>query len=271
MGKFDEAQELIKAASLLREAFHSVDHERLPRPVRLSAGEAQLSLICFPSFSPVAGPHEYARFAAHLRGISDVWALLQPGFATGESLPASVEALAAVHAETVMQCAGTKPFVLLGRSAGGWVAHAVAQRLEALGTPPVAVVLLDTSSPAHMMESPAGADVAKAMVSRESKFDLLSDNRLSAMGAYVRIFDGWNPDRITAPTMLVRATEYILGTGTDGLDDDKWRSRWELSDNSVDVVGNHFTMLEEHSANTARVVWDRLTTGITSLQESYQR
>src|SRR6185437_16889124 len=100
--------------------------------------------ICFPSVTPAAGPHEYARFASHFRDLRAVTVLPEPGFVKGELMPASIEAMARCHAESVRRCATDAPFVLAGRSAGGWIAHIVADELRRLGTPPAGIVLLDT-------------------------------------------------------------------------------------------------------------------------------
>uniref|UniRef100_A0AAU3HM95 Acyltransferase domain-containing protein n=1 Tax=Streptomyces sp. NBC_01393 TaxID=2903851 RepID=A0AAU3HM95_9ACTN len=251
LGKFDEAQEVLKAASLLQEQFRTPAEGVLPEPVRLATGPEDGDgpvLVCFPSFSPVAGPHEYARFAAYFRDVRDVWALPEPGFVGGESLPADVTALAEAHAEAALRCAAGRPFVLVGRSAGGWVAHAVAQRLEELGSPAVAMVLLDSSSPSAMQNSPAATEMAKAMLDRENTFDLLSDERLSAMGGYIRVFEGWEPRGLATRTLLIRASEHFAQEAPEG---DDWRADWEFADDRLDVPGNHFTILEDLSHSTA--------------------
>ncbi|WP_420856478.1 type I polyketide synthase [Streptomyces mangrovisoli] len=299
LGKFDEAQEVLKAASLLQAQFAAPEEGVLPAPVRLASGpvgaegvdasggaDDEPVLVCFPSFSPVAGPHEYARFAAWFRGVRDVWALPQPGFVGGESLPATVAALARAHAEGVLRVAAGRPFVLVGRSAGGWVAHAVGRLLEELGSPAKALVLLDSSSPAAMQKSPAGNDMAKAMLDRENTFDLLSDERLSAMGGYIRVFEGWQPEALATSTLLIRASEHF-GAESDppgGAESDQhhdtesaaaapadarrsaaadWRADWEFADARLDVPGNHFTILEDFSHSTAEAAeqWLRALTG----------
>ncbi|MGC5413393.1 thioesterase domain-containing protein, partial [Streptomyces sp. DT225] len=76
---------------------------------------------------------------------SDAWkvaALAHPGFSPGEPLPESVRVLAELHARTVHELAEGAPLLLVGRSAGGWVAHEVAAALERMGETPIGVVLL---------------------------------------------------------------------------------------------------------------------------------
>ena len=64
------------------------------------------------------------------------------------------------------------------------------------------------------------------------------------------------------PTLLVRATEPITGLATDG----DWRAHWPVPHTTVEVPGNHFTMLEDHAAATARAVhkWVATLWGATS-------
>ncbi|MFC7331346.1 type I polyketide synthase [Marinactinospora rubrisoli] len=256
-GRIAEATHLLEAASRIRPAFHRTRLPDPPDPVRLARGGTGPALVCLPSFSPVAGPQEYARFAAHFRGDRDVLALREPGFADGEPLPADLDALARLQAEAVRRHLGTAPFVLVGRSASGWLAHAVTGELAETGPAPAALVLLDSSSPEHMERTGLGDAMGGAMVDRESDADLLSDVKLSAMGCYSRIFAGWRPRPVTTPTLLVRAGEPFAGIDPDG----EWRSFWEPPHTAVDVPGDHFSILEDHSATTAQAVAAWLTTG----------
>jgi hypothetical protein len=50
--------------------------------------------------------------------------------------------------------------------------------------------------------------------------------------------------------LLLRATE-PLDEGQVGTD---WRSRWETATSTVDVVGNHFTILESEVGATAEAI-----------------
>jgi surfactin synthase thioesterase subunit/acyl carrier protein len=267
-GKFAEAEELLRIAARIQPSFAEPADADVPRPVRLASGPAEPVLICFPSFSPVAGPHEYARLSARFRAERDVLALPQPGFRQGQSLPESVHALASAHAEGVIRCAEGRSFALVGRSAGGWIAHAVAGRLAQLGGPaPVGLVLIDSSAPEHLERSPFGTAMAKSMLERESQFDLLSDDRLAAMGAYSTIFAGWSarPHPRPVPTLLLRARdpfdpELDAMSAACGVD---WRARWDQPHVVKEVPGNHFTVLEDEADTTAEALaaWLPTVTG----------
>ncbi|MFD0350624.1 alpha/beta fold hydrolase [Kitasatospora aburaviensis] len=165
-----------------------------PAPVRLARGTAGPRFFCFPSFASRSGAHQYARLAAAFDGRHELWALPAPGFAAGERLPADLDALVRLHAEDVERLAADEPFVLLGHSAGGWIAHAVATYLEKLGTAPVSVVLLDSYRPGSAILPRIQAEIAKLLTGGQLPADqLLDDTCLTAMGGYARLFESWQP------------------------------------------------------------------------------
>ena len=247
-GRIVEGASLIMMASGLRPAFQdAADLERIPAPVRLARGPAAEVLVCFPAFSAVSGPHEYARFASSLRNQRDVLVLPQPGFGDGELLPASLDALARMQAEAVLKAAEGKPFALVGRSAGGWVAHMVARQLEEMRSNPSAVVLIDTYP--YGGEGEALNAMTQGMLERDGMFSVVDDYRLTAMGGYTRIFGEWKAEPIATPTLFVRAQEAYSPMA---------EARWDLEHELVDVPGNHFSMLETHSETTAAAVHEWL-------------
>ncbi|TDT97687.1 acyl transferase domain-containing protein [Streptomyces sp. 846.5] len=259
LDRIDQGFALLQAAAELRSVFNGpADLDRAPRGVKLAAGGAGAgaSLICFSSYVALAGVHQYARFAGTFRGERDVWALPTPGFGRGESLPASLEAVAQVQAEAAMRCADGKPFVLLGSSSGGILALAAAHCLEQAGTPAAAVVLLDTYMPG--VDSPFirfTGEMIGGMFDRESMFAYMDSDRLSAMSWYIRVVDEWAPDDLAAPVVLVRPTEAPVTVEQAGLlRPEEWQSSWDKATKVVDVVGNHFTMMESHAGTTAEAV-----------------
>ena len=258
-GKWKEIFDLLHATAALRPRFDSPKElDRLPVPVKLSKGPAAHHMFCFSSCLAVAGIHQYARFAASLRGERNLSALPLPGFARGEALPNSTAAVVAAQAEAVAQAADGAPIVLMGSSAGGWFAHAAAGHLERMGIQPTAVVLVDTYVPKSSILMQFGLSLMDGMTEREGVFVTMDDDRLSAMGWYLNMFGTWEPEPISTPTLLVRATE-PLPTGSVKLEDlGDWRSFWELPHDIVDVRGNHFTMMEDFSNPTVRAIEDWL-------------
>jgi pimeloyl-ACP methyl ester carboxylesterase len=216
-------------------------------------------LICFPSFATRSGAHQYARLAADARGEQEVWVLPAPGFRAGEPLPATVEALTLLHAADVLRCADGRPFALLGHSAGGWIAHSVAERLRQQGSPVAAVVLVDSYEPGHpvLRHIQAHLAAASATSAGEPGATDWDDSVLTALGGYARLFDLWRPGHLDGPTLLVRATDPLPGFPTAD-----WRSRWPGSPapDVLDVPGNHFTMTAEHAPGTLAAVRAHLAT-----------
>ncbi|GAA2908693.1 hypothetical protein GCM10010443_84710 [Actinoplanes cyaneus] len=255
-GRTGEFFQVLVGASAFRPAFRTP--AELPRPVevvRLATGDETPALVCLPSILAISGPHQYVRFAGALRGRRTVAAVAAPGFGPGELLPATVQAVVQAQAEAIRARLGESPFVLVGHSSGGMLAQAVAAELESGGVGVTGLVLIDIYS--HDVEALAGIQPAlsSGMIEREDGYVPMDDTRLTAMGGYVRLFHGWQPTPITAPTLLVRATEPMFGWSRDG----DWRSSWTLPHLAVDTPGNHFSVMEEHATATAKVVDEWIT------------
>ncbi|MER7468445.1 SDR family NAD(P)-dependent oxidoreductase [Streptomyces sp. NPDC097981] len=252
-GASGQFMELLMQASRFRPSFaSSAELRKAPSLVRLSRGGTRPGLVCFSSILSISGPHQYARFASAFRGRRDVHAMAAPGFLRGEQLPSTAEAVIEAQAEAVLRHAQGEPFVLLGHSSGGMLAHAVAGRLESAGVFPEAVVLVDIYS--HDDDAIIGVQpgLSVGVDERQGSYVPVDDSRLLAMGAYFRLFGGWKPEAVKAPTLLVRAEEQFFDwkRSTNG----DWRSYWDLEHTAVDVAGNHFTMMEQHATTTAGAV-----------------
>ncbi|MEU6776299.1 SDR family NAD(P)-dependent oxidoreductase [Streptomyces sp. NPDC046759] len=263
-GRHVAGNELIMAASRLRDAFDVASAAgHAPEPVPLAAGEERPRLFCLPAVVATAGPQQYARFAERFRGRRDITVLPQPGYLPGECIPADMAALAELHVQTLRRIAGEEPFVLVGHSAGGQIAHAVTARLESLGTQPAALVLLDVPWPEDDADN---AEVGAAMLGvafdRERKLGggIMNDVRLTAMGGYHRLLADWRPEPVKTPTLLVRATE-PMPSASGAVQDDTVMLRvdWKFVHTARDVPGNHFSIVEEHAGDTAGVVEEWLT------------
>ena len=260
-GKVDAGFALLQAAAELRPTFEEPDgFQSAAGPVRLARGSEAPTLICFSSYVALAGVHQYARFASAFRGERDVWALPTPGFGRGEALPASLDAVVRLQAESVARCAAGKPFILLGSSSGGILALAAAHYLEKAGAGPAGVALLDTYMP--RADSPFtrfAVEMIGGMFDRESMFAHMDSDRLTAMSWYIRMVGEWDPDSTAAPVLLVRSSEAPLTSDQVGLlKPDEWQTSWDGADRVVDVPGNHFSMMEARSASTAKAIADWL-------------
>jgi acyl carrier protein len=258
-GKSDEFIELMQDVAKFRPSFDEPDGENAVRPARIAAGAAQPGLICFPAFVGKSDVYQYARFAAGFRGIRDVSVLPHPGFLEGERLPANTGALVRAHASAVQRCADGAPFVLVGYSAGGLVAHAVAVQLETIGITPAAVVLIDTySSEDTETWQEAKPGVEQNMLDRNDDPGDVSrgDAWVTAMARYFS-FNWWDTRETSAPTLLVQVTDPI-GDPSAG---DDWKVSWRFTQRvtTLEAPGNHFSVIREHASSTAQAVNNWLT------------
>ncbi|MFE3504328.1 beta-ketoacyl synthase N-terminal-like domain-containing protein [Kitasatospora sp. NPDC059160] len=177
LGRHQEAMHLLVSASW---ALPSAAAFPPVAPQRLSDG-AGPAIVCFPAFT--SPPGEYGPLARHLPGL---WLLPHPGY-RGGPVPEDVEALVRTHAASIERL--DRPVVLLGRSTGGLVAQAVAERVGA-----EAVVLLDT----HPVRDEGRLTELAARTALR-----LDEPALAALGAYVRVFLG-RPEETTVPTLHLR-------------------------------------------------------------------
>jgi thioesterase domain-containing protein/acyl carrier protein len=252
-GSTEQFMGLLATASMFRSTFDVSSAQEIdPQMVRLSEGDGRLQLICVPTLLAISGPHQYVRFARAFRGSRTVSALMVPGFIEGERVPLDVEAAVEALASAVERRASDAPFVLVGYSSGGWLAHAMASRLERSGEPVAAVTLIDTYLASE--ESSAGALGAIFDQSlgnmRSAAYDSISDDRLTAMGTYMRLLADWQPQELAARTLLIRASDPVRGGPPDG----EWKARWSTSHEALDAPGDHFTLIEDHAESTARTV-----------------
>ncbi|MET8429799.1 type I polyketide synthase [Nocardia sp. NPDC004860] len=254
-GKHFEAAQLLVAASHARTTFGVDERDRHAlAPIRLAEGPGETVVVAFPAVSAISGPHEYSRMAQELRGERDVFVVPAPGFTAGSNdLPDSVDTLVRLGVEALTEVVGDRPFVVLGRSMGGCVAHAVTAALESEGRRPRGLLLID-SYPVEAALEPGmewwtGAMIG-GMLARVDRFDMaVQDERLTAMGTYNRLFLDWRATPVRTPIQLLRSQTPLPGTRTDGPRD--WRAFWPVPHGTADIPGDHFTVLEEDATTTA--------------------
>nr|WP_225848934.1 type I polyketide synthase [Streptomyces sp. HPF1205] len=244
----------LTAAAARRPVFDESGPGHVPAPVVLATGPATPALICLPTVLATSGPHQFARFAAAFAKDRPVTALTLPGFGAGEPLPATLGAGAAALAEAVRSRAGNTPFVLVGYSSGGLLAHAVAACLEAGGLFPEALVLLDTYLPGSEELAALAPAIGRGMVRRLEEYSPLGAERVTAMTGYLGLLDGLRPQELKAPVLLVRPERPVAGAEAVT----HWRSAWPGRHDAVEVPGDHFSLIEGDAATTARAVRDWL-------------
>ncbi|WP_432589816.1 alpha/beta fold hydrolase [Streptomyces sp. HD1123-B1] len=250
-----EAVPMVMAASRFRPTFSSTaERGGAPGAVLAAEGAASPAVICVPSFLAGSGPHQFARLASEFSPRLRTSALIMPGFGKSPLLPASwTVAIEALSDATVTAAAG-EPFFLVGHSVGGLVAQAVAERLERGGHPARGVVMVDTYDIDVRSEREALFVWAMSeILDRDPTGLVVNDNNLMAMGCYLRLYDEWSPGRCGAPTLAVRATaaDTPLKLPVDPV--------WKAADTDESVLADHFSILEDKAATTARVIGDWFT------------
>src|SRR5262249_55508289 len=116
---------LIQAAGRLRPSFTAADaaDHTLP-PVRMASGDGtRAMLICLPAITATAGPIQYGVMAQMFGGRRDVLSLVNPGYNEGELVADSFTSLIELHLHQLRTTVGDRPFVLVGHSMGGLIAH----------------------------------------------------------------------------------------------------------------------------------------------------
>ncbi|MGW7416189.1 alpha/beta fold hydrolase, partial [Streptomyces sp. NPDC054863] len=202
----------------------------------------------------------YTALAPSFGGERDVFEMQHPGVDRGDTVPRDWETLVELHAATVREHLGDRPYVLLGYSMGGYPAHSVAARLAATGTPPSALVVVDTHHVTPDREDDPGllAMPARLALRMGARFDeAVDDMSMAALGAYTRMARGWRPAPTGVPTLLIRATEPVPRLRTPGgheARDGALRASWPAPHDTVDVSGSHWSINEEHAGTTADAI-----------------
>ncbi|MEK8142944.1 alpha/beta fold hydrolase [Streptomyces sp. M10(2022)] len=134
------------------------------------------------------------RFADGFDSEQDVFACSLPGYRDAEPAPGSWDAAVEVLAESIGRAVGEAPFVLVGYSTGGALAHSLAARFEAAGVQPVGVVMIDTPMPDSEEEANSVfSSVMAQILGRESQAGVIADADWLTMGAYMRLLAEHTP------------------------------------------------------------------------------
>ncbi|MFB9904375.1 SDR family NAD(P)-dependent oxidoreductase [Allokutzneria oryzae] len=208
---------------------------------RLVSGGEGPHVICVSPLTPLAGPETYSRFAESFRGRATVDVLGTPGFAEGEALIGARHDLLTSHAKAVLDRVGDAPFVLVGHSSGGLLAHELVPVLADHGRRPEAVVLLDTYEPRGELRGEFTTALMRRMYERADRMAPMTATGLSAMAWYTDLLTGWRLSALAIPALLVHAArplaEGVHPAGDPGV--------------AVELPGDHFTIMEGDNAGRA--------------------
>jgi thioesterase domain-containing protein/acyl carrier protein len=238
-GRIGAAIPMLLESAELAETFTEATGQGDPTPIPLSRGTGQATLLCVPSFVVGTGPHQFARLARELGADRSIAALRLPGTQPGEALPESWDVLLDHLATAVHNRGDDRPVVLLGYSAGGAIAHALAHRLEQDGRGPAAVILLDTySSDDPEQNRRVLLSAIGSVLDLAHEVTEIGDHGLVAMAKYARLFEQRRPLSITAPTFDLRAA-----TPLPGLDLPEPVPAWLHTGETVELDADHFSII----------------------------
>jgi polyene macrolide polyketide synthase len=263
-GKLTEGLDMLKAVAAIRPTFDMpAELEELPHPVTLAEGTGGPRLICISSPVLGGGVHQYARLAAHFRGRRTVLGLPLVGFAPGERLPASADALCRVVSESVLHASDGEPFVLIGHSSAGVLAYAAAGFLEQTwGVRPEGVVLLDTLSLRYgVNDTTEYLDLVRDAATRLAGDTTVATGvRLSAMARWLNRLPHVDILPTTVPKLLIRC-----GAAPDVPAEQREMLAQEDTVRSIDA--DHFSVIGEDAERTARLLTEwfaSLPVGVSS-------
>ncbi|SDL53403.1 type I polyketide synthase, partial [Nonomuraea jiangxiensis] len=264
-GKIEEGMTLLHAAAAIRPQYDAADAPART-PVVLATGPRRPRLFCLNSPMAFGGPHQFVPLATEFREVRDLAVLPVPGFVREESLPASLDALVHGLARMVTGGAGVaaEPYALVGYSAGGVFAHALAGALTEAGQGPAAVILLDTHVPGAGESAGVWSSIVGGLLDREAVFGPFTAARLSAMGWYAALLSQWRPAELAAPTLFIRANQGVATPGGTAAGVGAGWSPVLTSGMAVrEVAADHFSILESEARQTAAVIeeWLAQTSG----------
>jgi NAD(P)-dependent dehydrogenase (short-subunit alcohol dehydrogenase family)/thioesterase domain-containing protein/acyl carrier protein len=248
--KLTDVLDMIERAGELRNTFDEpLAGDDLPEAVVLADGPASPSLLMPPTIVN-GSAREFAQFAQQFKGERRVLGFSLPGFVEGEP-PGSPQLAIQTQVDAILRLDLDSDFAMVSHSSGGWLAVGAASRLEAMGKPPIAVVLIDTFLKAGGKFLKYTPEMMAAMWTRDTLIPF-DDVRLTAMHSYGSTFADWLPPEIDTPVVAIRAGEPPPGLAQESEGD--WSESWPPWSTGITVPGNHFSMVVEHAETTAQAI-----------------
>lgn len=254
--QFEHGQQLLDIIGAMA---RRLTHDSLPLEaspaVKLATGPDQPELYCVAPFLPM-GVFEYADFAAQFQQQRNVWVLPNPGFAAEQRLPGQIKQVLDYYQYAITQSSNHHPFVLVGHSGGGVLAHLLAAHLESRGIQPVALVLIDSYPPGSMTPEFRNS----LMLSLGALWSTMppADQQMIASAWYQHLLADQSLPPVSTPIMLIRCRDPLASVQTS--DGNVWQTQWPNAAITVEVPGDHFSMIHQHSDITAAQIRQWLET-----------
>lgn len=249
-GRYDDAHALMYYAARLRPDSGTTQAMFDTEVTRLAGNGEGIHLWLLQPLVALNGPRLYRRFASALGDGLTVSALALPGFLSGELLAADPAALFRSYQRAIASVSGEGPFVLAAHSSGGALAWGLAAHLEQhSGQRPNGIVLIDSHAPDSSLIQESGREFYQHLRQREGTVQQFTVERLTAQAWYLNMFGDWTSRPPICPSLLVRASEPLRPSAGSN-----WQPTLPGVTEILDTPGNHFTMMEDHVATTARLV-----------------
>ncbi|MGW0572813.1 SDR family NAD(P)-dependent oxidoreductase [Streptomyces tauricus] len=235
-GDHERALQLVGQAALQRPVATSAALLTVPAWEQISTGGPGPRVLCLPPLPSPPGAAPYAALAAALGGRAETWTAELPGYQPGP-LPADLRtALAALAAGLPFPEDG-RPYVLLGHSSGGTLAHALAAMLHS--RPPAGLILLDAPARTRLT-GPLREEISRRLARMES---LLTHAALTAIRTYSQFLEDAEPGDLGIPVLHV----HPRGSG--------FPQAWSAGTAELcPTGGDHHSMLEAHAPEVAQHV-----------------
>ncbi|MFD5554703.1 SDR family NAD(P)-dependent oxidoreductase [Streptomyces sp. NPDC127068] len=191
-------------------------------------------VVCVPPLTTAPEHSPYALLAQHTNRSHTLWTTSLPGLRDSDDLlPSDLSTLTRAWVTQLVALTDTGAFVLLGHSAAGLLAHALAHTLQQHGKPAAALILLDP-----LLSSGIDLGIIDDATSRLALSDTpLTPEPIAAVVSYAQLLIDWTPPPIDTPTLLL----HPRGSTPD----------WPHPHTARAVAGDHFSLLEQYADKTA--------------------